>query len=199
MKIQILLYCIFLTSTLFGQKFSAKYNPNIETEKKIISDTIYWSYTDSLNIEHVDLYPQNSDIIFIENKDSIILGSAYAKIVKDTLIVGISKISYGLQIKVLIKITNNLNCDGVITYWTAMMGQESSLKIKYCSLELNQNKFKKGQNLMGKLNLNFTGIIPKEFEIIDGNVNADNTNRDNSNGSSEKSGEIIGNFNIIIE
>jgi hypothetical protein len=187
-----------LTSTLFGQKFSVKYNPNIETEKKIISDTIFWSFTDSLNIEHVDLYPQNSDIIFNNNnnKDSIILGSAYAKIVNDTLNVGISKISFGLQIMVLIRITNNLTCDGEITYWTAMMGQESFLKIKFCNIELNQNKFKKGQNLMGKLNLSYTGIIPEEeLEIIDGKINENEV----KNIYSEKSGEVIGDFNIIIE
>ena len=194
MKILILLFCIFLTGNLFGQKFTVKYDPNLITEKKIISDTIYWSYTDSLNNEHMDLYPQNSGVIFIENKDSIILGSTSAKIVKDTLIISISKISYGQQIKVLIRLTNNLNCNGELLYWTAMMGQESTLKINDCNLILSQNNFKKGQNLMGRLNLNFTGIIPDELDIIEVEANSDNTKV-----YSEKSGEIFGEFNIIIE
>ena len=197
MKVQILLFCILLTSTLFGQNYSAKYNPNIEIEKRSVSDTIYWRYTDSLNIEHVVLYPQNSDILFIENQDSIILGSAYVKLLNDTLNIEISKISFGLQIKVLLRITKKLTFDGEITYWTAIMEQESSLKIKYCNLELNQNKFKQGQNLMGNLKLGFTGILPEEFVIIEGNEN--NIKTDNSNGSSEKSGEIIGTFNFVIQ
>ena len=77
------------------------------------------------------------------------------------------------------------------------MEQESSLKINYCNLELNQNKFKQGQSLMGNLKLGFTGILPEEFVIIEGNEN--NIGTANSNGSSEKSGEIIGTFNLVIQ
>ena len=199
MKVQILLFCFLLTTTLYSQNFSARYNPNIEIEKRLVTDTIYWRYTDSLNVEHLVLYPQNSDILFIENQDSIILGCAYVKLLNDTLNIEISKISFGLQINVLIRITKKLTYDGEITYWTAIKGQESLLKIKYCNLELNQKKFKQGQNLMGNIKLGFTGILPEEFVIIEGKENEDNIKTDNSNGYSEKSGEIIGTFNVVIQ
>lgn len=198
MRFQILFYCVLLTNTLYGQ-FSASYNPRLKTEKRIATDTIYWKYTDSLHVEHVDLYPQNSKIIFKEDLDSVILGSTYAKFVKDTLHLVVSKMSTGLQIKVNIWIAKNLFGDGEIVYWTASMSQSNSLKISQGTLELNRNRFKKGQNLMGKLNLVFTGSLPDEFVKIATTSNDGGTKTNGSTGATEKSGKITGSFNVIIE
>ncbi len=197
-RIQILFYCILLPNILFAQKFNVSYNPSLKTEKRIAEDTVYWKYTDSFQVEHVNLYPQNSHIIFKEeDKDSVILRSTYAMLVKDTLHIVVSKMSYGLQIKVLIRIAKDLRCDGEITYWTATMSQSSSLKINHVNLELNQNRFKKGQNLMGKLNIALNGNLPDEFEKLDTSANDGKTK--GSKRYSEKSGRIIGSFNVIID
>jgi hypothetical protein len=184
-------FAVFITTILLGQDFKSVYNPFFVSEKIQVTDTIIWNYTDTLQQELIDYFPINSNIILSYDRDTISLNSTSVKVIGDTTYLTISRMSYSLQIDIVIKIADNLICNGQIYYWTAFNDSFSDLKIDNCKLELNKNTFIKGDEIMGKIDLFFTGIIPNEKIYKD--------NSENNNNNFEKSGLISGFINVVIE
>lgn len=162
------------------------YKSDLYVAPVISNDTFMNSYTDSLNNWHTVYFPVNTSILYKSNQESAEIYNCSIIAINDTTKYSFNLFSTGLQIYLTLTFLNNKYYNGKITYWWNLLGQVFHFDILNCKLILNKKTFKKGDNLMGNISLDFKGYGPEKLTL-------------KTLKTIEIKGKIEGDFNITVE
>ena len=173
---------MFVATYSSGQESSLAYDELLECKEVVNNDTVQFYYHDDNGNPYYLRYPINSKISFKSDLKNDTLYSSSAGISGDTLTIYLTKQTFGLIIDVNIHVVKDKPLARV-TYWTVLPNEPRKLKPKKVALILKNQKLKKGDRLIGSVNIEFTGQVVDELSMKETKI----------------SGEINGCFNIVID
>lgn len=181
LSLPLLIILNFTFSYASAQKATLKYNPSIECDKLPNRDTVQFYYDDHSGNPDSIVFPVNSSISFKTELGDYILHSTSSELSNDSLIVYLTKQSFGLTINVKLYIVNN-KLSTEINYWTVLESTTRRLKPEKAVLNLKNKELGTGDSLIGEVTIKFSGTLLNEYTMAPENIK----------------GEINGCFNIQI-
>lgn len=100
----------------------------------------------------------NSNVSFKTNLEDHTLHSSSAEISNDSLIIYLTKQTFGIIINVKIYVIND-KPSTTISYWTAFGNDSRRLKAEKVILTLKNKELKKGDKLIGRVDIEFRGKL----------------------------------------
>jgi hypothetical protein len=121
-------------------------------------DTIQYYYERDDGSPFYFTYPINSNVSFKANPENHILHSSSAEISNDSLIIYLTKQSFGLIIDLKIYVVKD-KPTATISYWTALGDETRRLKSERVIITFKNKDLKNGDKLIARLNIEFTGKV----------------------------------------
>jgi hypothetical protein len=145
-----------LSLNIWGQN-KIKIDKSLTPDKIVCNDTSFWFDNRDTTWQTLIPYPNNSKVTFNDNfKFGEDITNCIVKLGHDSIFIHLFKITYGLRVYLDITCIND-RFSAKFIHDRSNVNVIRTFKVDRCELILNQEEFKKGQTLVGKLNLSFSG------------------------------------------